>query len=224
MSGEQTVAPVYEQMCHEIDGVGGRTAYGYIRVSTQQQNLERQVERMARLGITGDALFTDKASGKSLDRPGWEGLMGRVRCGDLIVVDSLDRLGRNYGAVTDVWRELVHERGVDISVLDLPFFDSRKFREMGDIGKCMEDVLLSMLAYVADSERKKIVERTRAGVAIAKANGKMRGGVRKRIDPERMAEAQRMLSDGSTRRAVASHLGVHPNTVANMLHDGRLVA
>lgn len=198
--------------------------YGYVRVSTERQNLDRQLATMASLGISGDALFQDKASGKTLDRPGWKALMAAVTDGDLIVIDSLDRLGRNFGEVTEQWRELVHHRGVDIRILDLDFMDSRRFREMGDIGEAMEAVVLSTLAYVAQSERKELVRRTREGVAIAKAAGRMRGGVRKRIPEGRMAEAQRMLSNGASRRDVASYLGVHPNTVANMVRDGRLVA
>lgn len=196
--------------------------YGYVRVSTERQNLDRQLATMASLGIGDGSLFQDKASGKSLDRPGWKALMGTVERGDLIVIDSLDRLGRNFGEVTEQWRELVHHRGVDIRILDLDFMDSRKFREMGDIGEAMEAVVLSTLAYVAQSERKELVRRTREGVAIARANGRMRGGVKKRIPEGRMAEAQRMLSDGSSKRSVASYLGVHPNTVTNMLRDGRL--
>lgn len=198
--------------------------YGYVRVSTERQNLDRQLATMDSLGITGNHLFRDKASGKSLDRPGWKALMATVTDGDLIVIDSLDRLGRNFGEVTEQWRELVHHRGVDIRILDLDFMDSRKFREMGDIGEAMEAVVLSTLAYVAQSERKELIRRTREGVAIAKAAGRMRGGVKKRIPEERMEEAQRMLSGGSTKREVASYLGVHPNTVSNMLKDGRLVA
>lgn len=198
--------------------------YGYVRVSTERQNLDRQLATMASLGIGGSFLFRDKASGKSLDRPGWKALMDTVSDGDIIVIDSLDRLGRNFGEVTEQWRELVHHRGVDIRILDLDFMDSRKFREMGDIGEAMESVVLSTLAYVAQSERKELIRRTREGVAIAKAAGRMRGGVKKRIPAERMDEAQRMLSDGASRRSVASYLGVHPNTVTNMLRDGRLVA
>lgn len=198
--------------------------YGYIRVSTERQNLERQVRTMHALGIGGDALFQDRASGKSLDRPGWQSLMGTVGGGDLVVIDALDRLGRDFGAVTEQWRDLVHHRGVDIRVLDLDFMDSRKFREMGDIGEAMEAVVLSTLAYVAQSERKELVRRTREGVAIARAAGRMRGGARKRIPDGLMDEARRMLSAGATRRAVAGYLGVHPNTVANMIRDGRLAA
>ena len=82
--------------------------YGYIRVSTERQNLERQVRTMHALGIGGDALFQDRASGKSLDRPGWQSLMGMVGSGDLVVIDALDRLGRDFGAVTEQWRDLVH--------------------------------------------------------------------------------------------------------------------
>lgn len=197
-------------------------AYGYVRVSTVDQNPERQVAKMRSLGV--DRVFVDRASGRSLDRPAYEEMLGALRRGDLVWLDSLDRLGRRYDDVTVEWKRLTREEGVDVAVLDLGFFDSRKFREMGDLGKVMEDMLLSMLAYVAQTERDKMLARTMEGVAVARAAGRYRGGSRKRIDPESMARGQEALSGGASRAEVAGILGVSRNTVLNMLRDGRLVA
>ena len=196
--------------------------YGYVRVSTADQNPERQIEKMRSLGV--DAIFVDKASGKDLDRPEYRRMMGAVRAGDAVLLDSLDRLGRNYDQVTVEWKRLTRGEGVDVAVLDLDFFDSRKFREMGDLGKVMEDMLLSMLAYVAQAERDKMRARQAEGIRIARAEGKYKGGVKKRIPEERMCEAQKALSGGASKAAVARMLGVSRGTVSNMIEDGRLVA
>lgn len=196
--------------------------YGYVRVSTVEQNPERQLAKMRSLGV--DRVFEDRASGKSLDRPEYLRMRAGLREGDLVLLDSLDRLGRDYAAVTAEWKELTRSMGVDVAVLDLDFFDSRKFREMGDLGAVMEDMLLSMLAYVAQTEREKMLRRTMEGVAVAKAAGRYRGGVPKRLPEGALESAQAALDSGATRREVARMLGVHPNTVANMVKDGRLVA
>lgn len=196
--------------------------YGYVRVSTADQNPERQIGKMEAAGV--DRMFVDRASGKSMDRPAYAEMLGALRRGDTVLLDSLDRLGRSYDQVTVEWKRLTREEGVDIAVLDLDFFDSRKFREMGDLGKVMEDTLLAMLAYVAQTERDKILRRTREGLAIAKAAGRCRGGAKKRVPPELMERAQAALDAGATRAQAAVILGVHPNTVANMIRDGRLAA
>ena len=196
------------------------TAYGYIRVSSATQNPERQIRKMAELGIPPERMFVDHASGKNLDRPRYRELMGLVAEGDQVVVDSLDRLGRSYDDVTAEWRRLVG-MGVDIRCLDLDFFDSAKLREMGSIGICVEDMLLSLLAYVAQTEREKNRQRQAEGIALAKSQGKFKGKPKRRYDPELIGRAEdALVSDG--RAAAARVLGCHVNTVANMVADGRL--
>lgn len=196
------------------------TVYGYIRVSSATQNPERQIRKMAELGIPEERMFVDYASGKNLDRPRYRELMALVADGDQIVVDSLDRLGRSYDDVTAEWRRLVG-MGVDIRCLDLDFFDSAKFREMGAIGVCVEDMLLSLLAYVAQTEREKNRQRQAEGIAVAKSEGKFRGKPKKEFDPELVARAEAALSEGG-KAAAARVLGCHVNTVRNMIEDGRL--
>lgn len=196
------------------------TVYGYIRVSTAGQNPGRQIAKMGELGIPEERMFVDFASGKDLDRPRYRELMGVVGEGDQIIVDSLDRLGRSYDDVTAEWRRLVG-MGVDIRCLDLDFFDSARFREMGAVGVCVEDMLLSLLAYVAQTEREKNRQRQAEGIAVARAAGKFRGKPKRSYDPELLARAEKALrSEG--RAAAARVLGCHVNTVGNMVADGRL--
>ena len=194
--------------------------YGYIRVSSATQNPERQVRKMLDLGIPADRLYVDYASGKDLDRPRYRELSALLCDGDSLVVDSLDRLGRSYADVTEEWRRLVG-RGVDIRCLDLEFFDSRRFREMGALGVCVEDMLLSLLAYVAQTERDKMRARQAEGIAVAKAEGRYLGRRPVEYPPEKLREAREALeSDGKA--AAARVLGCHRNTVYNLIADGRL--
>lgn len=196
--------------------------YGYIRVSTEEQNLGRQLEKMRSLGIPDENIFQDKASGKNMERADWQRLVAIIREGDLLVIDSLDRLGRNYDCIISEWKRITRDIKCDIQCLDLEFFDSRNFRQMGDVGVMIEDMLLTTLAYVADAERKKIVQRTREGVARAKAAGKMNGRPPTKFDPELLMQAQNAL-DSKGKGAAGRVLGVTRQTVYNMIEDGRLV-
>lgn len=197
------------------------TVYGYVRVSTAEQNVGRQIAKMRELGIGGDRLFVDRASGKDMDRPEWARLMGAIGEGDRIVVDSLDRLGRSYDMVTAEWKRVTREVGCDITCLDLDFMDSASMRAMGDVGKVVEDMMLSLLSYVAETERKKNLQRQAEGIAIAKAAGKYKGGVPRKHSPGVLAEAQRVL-DADGKAAAAKVLGVNRATVYRMIADGRL--
>lgn len=145
---------------------------GYIRTSAKTQNPQRQIETMKKLGIEDRFVFQDTASGKNFDREGYKAMKNILREGDCLYIDSLDRLGRDYEAIISEWKQITREMKCDIVALDnTGLFDSRKFREMGDIGRLLEDQMLSLLAYVADVERKKILERQRQGIASAKKAG-----------------------------------------------------
>lgn len=183
--------------------------YGYVRVSTADQNPERQIEKMRAEGVGDGGLFVDKASGKDLDRPMYRELVAALRPGDTLLLDSLDRLGRNYGDVTSEWRRLTRDLGCDVRVLDLDFFDSAKFRSMGPVGTCVEDMLLSLLAYVAQAERDKIRARQAEGIAIAKSEGRYRGRAMPEYDPALLADlaAKQAAGEVSAQRA-ADMLGV----------------
>jgi len=196
------------------------TTWGYIRVSSATQNPSRQIDKMLSLGIPKPNLFVDTASGKDMERPMYKSLLSKLSPGDQLVIDSLDRLGRNYSDVTQEWRRLV-SLGIDIKCLDLEFFDSKKFREMGAIGICVEDMLLSLLAYVAQTEREKNLQRQREGIAAARARGQSLGRKPVEYDSETLERARKALeTDGKA--ACARVLGCHRNTVYRLVENGTL--
>jgi len=164
--------------------------FGYVRVSTAEQNIERQIAKMLELGISERDIYIDKASGKDLNRPQYQALHSVIRAGDLIYIDALDRLGRNYDDVIAEWKYITRKIGADIVALDNEaLFDSRKFKEMGDMGKLMEDQFLSLLSYVADQERQKLLKRQAEGIEAAKRAGKHIG--RPRLNLSTISKKQR---------------------------------
>ena len=145
---------------------------GYIRVSDKRQNPDRQIEKMLAIGIEERFIFVDRQSGKDFVRPAYQSMKQVLREGDLLYLDALDRLGRNYDGIIEEWKEITRSLGVDIVVLEQEsLFDSRRFREMGELGKLMEDQFLSLLSYVAEQERNKIRTRQREGINIAQRKG-----------------------------------------------------
>lgn len=172
--------------------------FGYIRVSTKDQNIERQLAKMVELGIEERDIFIDKMSGKNFDRPAYQALKIQLRKGDLIYVDALDRLGRNYDGIINEWKNITREIEADIVVLENEtLFDSRKFKAMNTedskLGSLMEDQFLSLLSYVADAERKKILARQKEGIAVAKAQGKHLG--RPQLNLNTLSKEQRKILD-----------------------------
>lgn len=194
---------------------------GYVRVSTTDQNPDRQIQRMIDLDIENRYIFVDKASGKNFDRPQYQAMKVILRAGDVLYVDSLDRLGRNYDGIISEWKEITREIGADVVALDKQdVFDSRKFREMGDLGKLLEDQMLSMMAWVAEQERKKILERQAAGIAIAKAQGKYKGRKKIVVDPEQFDPVYReVLSGGRTNKWAMEKLGLKRNVYFNAVKE-----
>ncbi|GGE29139.1 DNA recombinase [Marinithermofilum abyssi] len=165
---------------------------GYVRVSSKDQNQERQIKKMLELGVEERMIFVDKQSGKDFDRPGYQTMKRIIREGDVIYFDALDRLGRNYDGVINEWKHITRELKADIVVLEnASLFDSRKFRDMGDMGRLMEDQFLSLLAYVAEQERKKIKQRQAEGIALARKNGKHIG--RPKLNLHTLSNEQRQL-------------------------------
>ena len=196
--------------------------YGYVRVSATDQNPERQIEKMKNeLGIEDRFLFVEKASGKDFERPIYQGMKMTMREGDVLYVDSLDRLGRDYDGVISEWKHLTREMKVDVVALDKrDMFDSRKFREMGDIGKLLEDQMLSMMAWVAEQERKKIRVRQREGIAIAKAEGKYTGRKPIEIDKESFEAVYGEVVRGErTNKYAMEKLGLKRSTYYKAVQD-----
>lgn len=160
-----------------------KLAYG--RVSAKDQNLERQLVKFRELGIDERYVFVDKQSGKNFDRLKYQALRLLIREGDLLYMDALDRLGRDYDGIIAEWKYITRELNADIICLDNEaLFDSRKFKTMGDLGKLLEDQFLSMLAYVAEQERKKNRQRQAEGIEVARTDGVKFGRPRSTINLE----------------------------------------
>ena len=143
--------------------------YGYIRVSSRDQNEDRQLIAMRELGIPEKNIYMDKQSGKDFDRPQYQRLVRRMKKDDLLYVKSIDRLGRNYGEILEQWRVLTREKGVDIVVLDMPLLDTRRGKDL--LGTFLADIVLQVLSFVAENERTNIRQRQAEGIAAAKARG-----------------------------------------------------
>jgi len=143
--------------------------YGYVRVSSTDQNEDRQLIAMDELNIPTENIYTDKVSGKDFDRPQYKALAEIVTPGDLIYIKSIDRLGRNYDEIQNQWRILTKERGVDIAVIDMPLLDTRLHKDL--IGTFISDMVLQILSFVSQSERETIRKRQSEGIAAAQARG-----------------------------------------------------
>ena len=143
--------------------------YGYIRVSTKEQNEERQLIAMREFGIPDGNIVIEKQSGKDFERPGYKKLMKLLKAGDTFVIKSIDRLGRNYEEILDQWRIITKEKQVAIVVLDMPLLDTRQGRDL--TGVLIADIVLQLLSYVAQTEREFNRQRQAEGIAAAKARG-----------------------------------------------------
>ncbi|MBE6550569.1 MAG: recombinase family protein [Ruminococcaceae bacterium] len=143
--------------------------YGYIRVSSTDQNEDRQTDAMNKEGIPPKNIFLDKQSGKDFNRPQYKKLIKRLKPGDLVFVLSIDRLGRNYKDIQEQWRILTKQIGVDICVIDMPLLDTRNGKDL--MGTFIADLVLQILSFVAQSERENIKKRQAEGIAAAKARG-----------------------------------------------------
>ena len=143
--------------------------YGYIRVSSADQNEDRQLLALRGKSVPNSRIFMDKQSGKDFDRPEYKRLVRRLRQGDLLYLPSIDRLGRNYREIQEQWRLLTQEKGVDVFVLDMPLLDTRQGRDL--MGTFIADLVLQILSFVAQNERENIRRRQAEGIAAAKARG-----------------------------------------------------
>ena len=145
------------------------THYGYIRVSSRDQNEDRQIIALQDVGIRKDHIFVDKQSGKDFNRPQYQKLLRKIKKDDLLYIKSIDRLGRNYEEILEQWRLLTMEKGVDIVVLDMPLLDTRRGKDL--MGTFLSDIVLQVLSFVAENERTTIRQRQAEGIAAAKAKG-----------------------------------------------------
>ena len=173
--------------------------YGYLRVSTREQNEARQRIALEAFGV--DRLFMDKQSGKDFNRPAYQRLIGRLKPGDVLVIKSIDRLGRNYEEILEQWRVITKEKQAAIVVLDMPLLDTRQGRDL--TGTLIADIVLQLLSYVAEQERSFIRQRQAEGIAAAKARGQ-RFGPPPKQRPEDFGEYVRRWKNGTLSAREAS--------------------
>ena len=155
--------------------------YGYVRVSSNEQNEIRQVLALRNAGVEKRNIFVDKQSGKDFERPNYKRLLKKLKSADLLMIQSIDRLGRNYVEVLEQWRVLTKEKGVDILVLDMPLLDTRRGKDL--LGTFIADLVLQILSFVAEAERNHIRERQAQGIAAAKMRGVKFGRPPQKLEP-----------------------------------------
>ena len=194
--------------------------YGYVRVSTKNQKEDRQLIALRQYGVEEKRIVVEKQSGKDFERPLYQKLMRRLRAGDTLVVQSLDRLGRDYKEILEQWHIISRERGVSIVVLDMPLLCTRENKEL--IDRLISDMVLQMLSFVAQTEREKIRERQRQGIEAAKAKGVRFGRPRLEM-PENYPEIVARWNRGEfSAREAARMLGVSRSTFFRRVREDTL--
>ena len=180
--------------------------YGYIRVSTKDQNEDRQLLVMRELHIQSQNIYTDKQSGKDFNRPQYKKLLRKLKKDDLLYIKSIDRLGRNYGEILEQWRILTKEKSVDIVVLDMPLLDTRQGKDL--MGTFLSDIVLQVLSFVAENERANIRQRQAEGIAAAKARGVRFGRPPKPLPDNYLSTYLQWKSGALTGTAAAKECGM----------------
>ena len=184
--------------------------YGYIRVSTREQNEDRQLIALREIAVPEANLFMDKQSGKDFQRPQYKRLLRKLKKDDLLYVKSIDRLGRNYGEILEQWRVLTKEKGVDIVVLDMPLLDTRRGKDL--MGTFLSDIVLQVLSFVAENERTNIRTRQAEGIAAAKARGVRFGRPPSPLPENYHGAYQRWKAGAITGTAAAKECGMPLST------------
>ncbi|MBS6349103.1 MAG: recombinase family protein [Oscillospiraceae bacterium] len=184
--------------------------YGYIRVSTREQNEDRQWIALREVGVPEQNILLDKQSGKDFHRPQYRRLVRKLKKDDLLYIKSIDRLGRNYGEILEQWRLLTKEKGVDIVVLDMPLLDTRRGKDL--MGTFLSDIVLQVLSFVAENERVNIRQRQAEGIVAAKARGVRFGRPPKPLPENFHSAYQRWRADKITGTAAAKECGMPLST------------
>ena len=180
--------------------------YGYIRVSTREQNEDRQLIALREMSVPEKNIFMDKQSGKDFDRPAYKRLLRKLKKDDLLYIKSIDRLGRNYLEIQEQWRAITKDKGVDIVVLDMPLLDTRRGKDL--VGTFLADIVLQVLSFVAENERTNIRQRQAEGIAAAKARGGRFGRPPKPLPEGFHCAYQRWKSGKCTCTAAAKECGM----------------
>lgn len=191
--------------------------YGYVRVSTKEQNEDRQLIALREFPVPDSNIFIDKLSGKDFNRPQYRKLLKKLRPGDLLVVKSIDRLGRNYEEILNQWRIITKEKRTDIVVLDMPLLDTRQTgRDL--TGTFVADLVLQILSYVAQTERENIRQRQLEGIAAAKLRGVRFGRPRKPVPEDFPRLKMEWENKKTTSREAAKQLGISQDTFLRWVH------
>lgn len=191
--------------------------YGYVRVSTREQNEQRQVIALKEYGISPKQIYMDKQSGKDFERPNYKRLMRKIKSGDTLVIKSIDRLGRNYDEILEQWRIITKEKQAYIVVLDMPLLDTKQNRDL--TGTLIADIVLQLLSYVAQTERELIRQRQAEGIAAAKAQG-VQFGRRPMARPEEYDVLKlQWEADQISARAAAKQLGITHRTFLKWVRE-----
>lgn len=180
--------------------------YGYVRISSRDQNEARQMAAMREAGVSDRDIYLDKRSGADFERQGYRQLLRRLRAGDTLIVKSIDRLGRNYDEILEQWRIITREKCASILVLDMPLLDTRRGKDL--MGTFLSDIVLQVLSFVAENERTNIRQRQAEGIAAAKAKGIRFGRVPKPLPENFHAVYQRWKSGEITGTAAAKECGM----------------
>lgn len=193
--------------------------YGYIRVSSKDQCEDRQWLALKQFDIPRKNIYVDKVSGKNFDRPQYNRLVKKLKQGDVLIVLSIDRLGRNYDEIQNQWRIITKVKQVDIVVLDMPLLDTRKKGDQDLTGTFIADMVLQILAYVAQIERENIKQRQKEGIYAAKSRGVIFGRPRKDV-PQNFKEIKNQwLQNQITSRQAAKALGIAQSTFLRWVQE-----
>ncbi len=191
--------------------------YGYVRVSSYDQNEERQLLALAEQGLTQKNIYIDKQSGKDFNRPAYKRLLKRLKSGDVLFVLSIDRLGRNYAEIQEQWRILTKQIGVDIAVLEMPLLDTRQGKDL--MGTFIADLVLQILSFVAENERENIKKRQAEGIAAAQLNGVRFGRPEKPLPLDFESIVQQWSSKEITAKRAADLCGFSESTLYRRARD-----
>ncbi len=191
--------------------------YGYVRVSSWEQNEDRQIIALTEVGVPRENIYMDKQSGKDFERPQYKRLMRKLREGDILFIKSIDRLGRNYEEIQNQWRSITKEKKVDMVVIDMPLLDTRRDKDL--LGTFISDIVLQLLSYVAEQERTFIKQRQREGIAAAKKRGGKFGRPPKEAPPDFAEIVEQWNKKEITQAEISKKLGMSQTTFYRRMRE-----
>lgn len=196
--------------------------YAYIRVSTKHQNIDRQFEKIKTLGIDDKYIYIDKESGKDFDRTKYQKLIKKLKKDDLLIIKSIDRLGRNYHMILEKWARITKTIGADIKVLDMPLLDTR-IEGKNLVGKFISDIVLQVLSFVAENERINIKQRQAESIRIAKEKGVKFGRPKATLTPNTINILDKYINRKLTNIEVTKLIGVSRGTFFRLVKERKLL-